>query len=68
MVGNDDQLPEVIAARVAERRESEESAAEVFAWLVDLGYRVSPAEFEAVASRHRQRRAGDTRAERGGPR
>jgi hypothetical protein len=69
-----DELPETVAARVVERLENGEAVAEVSAWLVDLGYRVSPDEVAVIASQARQRRddrqgtQGTGRADGGSPR
>jgi hypothetical protein len=50
-----DELPEVITARVVERCQTGESAVEVAAWLVDLGYWITPEDVAVIVARH-----GDT--------
>jgi hypothetical protein len=50
-----DELPDVITARVVERCQTGESAVEVAAWLVDLGYWITPEDVAVIVARHRQR-------------
>jgi hypothetical protein len=54
MVDADDQLPEMITVRVWARREVGQSCADIAAWLDRMGYPVSSAEVEQIASRHAQ--------------
>lgn len=69
-----DELPEVIAARAVERVQTGESAVEVAAWLVDLGYWATPEDVAVIVARPRQQRddtegtAGAAGADGGGPR
>jgi hypothetical protein len=63
-----EELPEVIAARAVERVQTGESVVEVAAWLVDLGYWVTPEDVAVLVARHRQQQDGTGRADGGGPR
>jgi hypothetical protein len=53
---------------VVERLDNGESAVEVSAWLVDLGYWVGPDEVALIAARYRQQQEGTTGAGGGDPR
>jgi hypothetical protein len=55
-----DELPEVIRARVVERCQTGESAVEVAAWLVDLGYWITPEDVAVIVARQRHGDAAGT--------
>lgn len=48
-----DELPEAITARVVERCQTGESAVEVAAWLIDLGYWITPEDVAVIVARQR---------------
>ena len=56
-----DALPEVIAARVWERRQAGEPCVDISLWLARIGYRVGPDEVAVIAAQYAQQQEAATR-------